>query len=93
VLLLHSGTSGQMWLFFDDEDLEFPGGIGSMTSTTDDESQEILAAPPPSPSHHHHQIIRFPNLQTPKKDKTKPQIGNIKTLPKCISSFFLEVGD
>jgi hypothetical protein len=32
VLLVHSGH--QMWLFFDDEDLEFAGGIGSMTSTT-----------------------------------------------------------
>jgi hypothetical protein len=32
VLLVHSAH--QMWLFFDDEDLEFAGGIGSMTSTT-----------------------------------------------------------
>jgi hypothetical protein len=31
-MLVHCGH--QMWLFFDDEDLEFPRGIGSMTSTT-----------------------------------------------------------
>lgn len=68
VLLLHSGH--QMWLFFDDEDLEFPGRDW-FNDVNDDESKEILAAPIilRSPS-------RFPNLQNPKKkDKTKPQIG------------------
>jgi hypothetical protein len=63
----HSGH--QTWLFFDDEELEFPRGIGSMTSTTMHLKKFQLLP------FHHHQIIRFPNLQTQNKHKTKPQIG------------------
>jgi len=54
-----------------------------------DESQEILAAPSPSPSSDY-QIFK------PKKRQNKTSNWYIKTIPKCISSFFFfffEVGD